>query len=136
MAGIFDRIKSFHIRDYVNMKAFLLVMFGFFMLTLIISSSIILVSLQNRHKAEETVREQSSFVKSLGSSLDLLRTGDFLFPEQESLKRTTPFLQREPRDEWTPDEVDRYWIDPEDTGIGEIGAHNRAMIEEMLDRIP
>ncbi len=136
MAKFLDRIKSFQIRDYVNMKAFLLVMFGFLVITLFISASIVLLSLQSRRKAEESVREQSSFVESLDSSLDLFRTGDFIFPEQEDLKIDTPFFQREPQDRWSSEDIDRYWIAPEDSGIGEIGEHNRALIEEMLDRVP
>jgi sensor histidine kinase YesM len=136
MAELKDKIRAFHPGDYVNMKIYLLMFVGFLMITLIISSSIVFFSLRNRHKAEETIREKSSFVNSLDSSLDLLRTGDFVFPEQENLKQTQPHFQREPQDSWSEEEMARYWIDPSETGLGDISEHNRSLVEDMLGMVP
>ena len=136
MSNFMKKVRSFHVGDYVNMRAFLLVMVCFLMLTLLITLGIVFFSLRNRKIAEDTIEQQNSFVNSLDSSLDLLRPGDFIFPEQENLKQTEPHLQREPQRSWSSEEIDRYWIDPADTGIGEISEHNRALVEEMLERVP
>ncbi|MDC7224802.1 MAG: hypothetical protein PQJ60_13735 [Spirochaetales bacterium] len=136
MAKFFDKLRAFHPGDHVNMRAFLLMLSGFVFLAFLISLSIIFVNLRNRKLAEDKVREQSSFMSSLDSSLDILRTGDFVFPEQENLKQTGPHLQREPKDSWSDEEVERYWIDPAETGIGEIGDHNRELVEKMMEAIP
>ncbi|MDC7219751.1 MAG: hypothetical protein PQJ59_07415 [Spirochaetales bacterium] len=136
MARFTDKIKAFHIGDFVNMKAFLLMLVGFLFLSLVISFAIIFVTLRNRQIVEAQVAEQSSFVDALDSSLDVLRTGDFVFPEQDDFRQTQPHMQREPQDSWSEEEVERYWIDPSDTGIGEISEYNRALVEEMLEDVP
>ncbi len=136
MANIREKIRSFHPGDFINMKAFLLVMVSFLMLTLLISVSIIFFSMRNRKIAEDTIQQQNSFVHSLDRSLDDLTAGDFIFPEQENLKQTQPHLQREPQRNWSSEEIERYWVDPADTGIGEISEHNHSLVEEMLGRVP
>lgn len=136
MAKLMKRIARFDPAKYVNMKLFIIVMAGFVFLSFAISLLIIMVNLQDRKEVEAEAREQASFVQALSDSSDSLSLDDFVFPEQDRFKRTEPFLQREPPKRWDREEIEKYWIDREETGIGEISRYNREMIESMLEDIP
>lgn len=43
---------------------------------------------------------------------------------------------REPREKWTREEVDRFWIDPKELGIEVLTKKNRNKVREILDSVP
>ena len=136
MAKILKQIARFRMGDHVNVRFFILMMAGFLFLSFAIPSIIIILNLRDRQAVEESLAEQSNFVRSLDSSLESLKLGDFMFSEQENMKQTQPHLQREPKKGWTREEIERYWIELDDTGVADLSEHNRDLIDSLMEKIP
>jgi len=43
---------------------------------------------------------------------------------------------REPRERWSREEVDRFWMDPKEMGIDALAKQNRKKARELLDSVP
>lgn len=136
MGKLRDKLGNFSLAELVDIKALILMFVGFFLLTCIIVFLIVFISLRNRNIAQENLAEQSAFVNSLNLSQETLRVGDFIMPEQINTRQTSPYLQREPKRVWEQSEIDKYWIDLRDTGVGEISKHNHDLIESLLQEVP
>jgi flagellar biosynthesis/type III secretory pathway M-ring protein FliF/YscJ len=136
MAKIMKQIARFRLSDHVNIKLFILMLSGFVFLAFAISAMIIIMNIRDRKAAEADLAEQSSFVRSLDSSLASLQLSDFIFPEQVGQRQTEPHLQREHQKSWSREEIERYWIELDDTGIADISEHNRELVDSLMDTIP
>ncbi len=56
--------------------------------------------------------------------------------ESERLTRRHWIRFRPPRERWTPEDVERFWIDPGLIGAEYLSETNRRLIEEMLKEVP
>jgi hypothetical protein len=62
---------------------------------------------------------------------------DLIVPD-EIERYLTPDLKyhREPRESWSREEIDTYWVDPRKLGIDVLTRENRLFIKELFESVP
>lgn len=124
--------SSFRISDYID-PLYIRVFIGLVIVMSLVSSTLIIVGQVKTNRAmEEEAREMQAFQTGINQALNLLSLSDFVFPEQFARERNQIYLQREPHTYWTEEEVERYWIPIEDTGLEDITEENRNLLKDLL----
>lgn len=127
---------SFKITDHVD-PLYLKVLAGAILFMSLMAATLIVVTQLREQKALAEEQEQMlAFQQGLNQVFNHLTLSDFIFPEQYGGEYPQIYLQREPRDQWTAEEIEQYWIPIEETGLEDLTQQNRDLITDILEEGP
>ena len=124
------------IREILDARWIRLIVVMTLLVTFVIIFFIVFTSLSRTRAAREEIQREQAFGESLFEQAGRLDMSDYIFPEEYNLSDQEFYPAREPREKWTREEVDQYWLDltEEDvTGVSEI---NHDMIWSDLEGVP
>jgi hypothetical protein len=124
------------IREILDTRLARLIVVVTLLVTFAIVFFIVFRSLSRTKAIREEMRREEAFGEQLFDQAARLDISEYIFPEEYNMTDREFYPAREPREKWTREEVDRYWLELTEEDVSGISDINRDMIWSDLEGVP